>query len=373
MMTLGTAITGSDGKATLTAPLLLPAGLNTVTANYAATTNYQAASVNQQINVLQGAAGPRPGQALYTGTLWAWTTSSTSTTASLALSATIQDLDACSADIRTAKVTFALRNTNGSYTAIQGATNLPVGLVNPADLSVGTANTIIQYNIGNSAAATLDIAVIVGGNYTYNSPASDTLVTIAKPGVANSMIGGAGISLLPITSGTSTTYPIANGYLVASGTGVLDATPNGYMQFSSYVTYTNKGTNPQGSITVQFNSRQAPDGVTQYSTYHRYLIKSTSISSLVSVGPGVQQFNAKGVLQDLTTGASIDGGATFQINVTDGQLAGGTGADKVGVTLYSSKNGSLWFSSSWGPTSSGQPPSTQQKPIVSGSGNVAAQ
>jgi hypothetical protein len=369
--TLGTAITAADGKATLTAPLLLPAGTNTITATYAGTTNYQAGSVNPSINVLPGAAGPRPGQALYTGTTWAWTTGSTSSTASLTLSATIQDLNTCTADIRTAKVTFALRNTNGTYTAIQGATNLPVGLVNPGDLSVGTANTIIQYNIGSGAAASLDIAVIVGGNYAYNNPTSDTLVTIARPGVANSMMGGAGVNLLSFTSGT--TYPIANGYLAASGTAVLDATPNGYMQFSSYVTYTNKGTNPQGSITVQFNSKQAPDGVTQYATYHRYLIKSTSISSLVNVGNGVQQFNAKGVLQDLTTGASIDGGATLQVSVTDGQFAGGTGADKVGVTLYSSKNGSLWFSSSWGPSSAGQPPSTQPKPIVSGSGNVAVQ
>jgi hypothetical protein len=369
--TLGTLVTAADGKATLTAPLLLSAGPATITATCAATLNYQGASLPQPFTVLPAPAGPRPGQPLYTGTTWAWTTSSTSSAASLTLSATIQDLNACTADIRTAKVTFALRTTNGTYTAIQGATNLPVGLVNPADLSVGTANTIVQYNIGSAAAASLDIAVIVGGNYAYNNPASDTFVTIARPGVANSMMGGAGVNLLSFTSGT--TYPIANGYLAASGTAVLDPTPNGYMQLSSYVTYTNKGTNPQGSITVQFNSRQAPDGVTNYSTYHRYLIKSTSISSLVSVGPGVLQFNAKAVLQDLTTGASIDGGATLQVNVTDGQFASGTGADKAGVTLYSSKNGSLWFSSSWGPTSSGQPPSTQQKPIISGSGNVAVQ
>jgi len=236
--------------------------------------------------------------------------------------------------------------------------------VNPGDLSVGTANTIIQYNIGNSAAASLNIAVIVSGNYAFNSAASDTLVTIAKPGVANSMIGGANVDL--------STTPVANGYLAPSPT-VLDPGVNGYMQFSSYVTYTNKGTNPQGNITVQFNSKQAPDGITVYPVYHRYLIKSTSISSLVMVGNGVEQFNTKGVLQDLTTGASIDGGATVQVTVTDGQHAGGSGPDKVGVSVYNSKNGSLWFSSGWGSTDASKPPSTQQKSIVTNSGNGVVQ
>jgi hypothetical protein len=360
---LGTAVTDADGKATLTIPLLLPAGTNVVRASYAATANYQVASVDQAIAVLPGTAGPRPGQALYTGTTWAWTTSGTSSAASLTLSATIQDLDACTADIRTAKVTFALRNTDGTYTAIQGTTNLPVGLVNPGDTSVGTSNAIIQYNIGNSAAASLNIAVIVGGNYTFNNAASDTLVTIARPGVANTMIGGANVNLL--------TAPVANGYL-APAPEVLDPSVNGYMQFSSYVTYTNKGTNPQGNITVQFNSKQAPDGVTVYPVYHRYLIRSTSISSLVKVGNGVQQFNAKGVVQDLTTGASIDGGATVQVTVTDGQYANGSGSDQVGVSVYNSKNGSLWFSSGWG-SNAGKPPSTQQKSIVPNSGNVVVQ
>jgi hypothetical protein len=74
------------------------------------------------------------------------------------------------------------------------------------------------------------------------------------------------------------------------------------------------------------SGRDRPDGITVYPVYHRYLIKSTSISSLVMVGNGVEQFNAKGVLQDLTTGASIDGGATVQVTVTDGQYAGGTSA-----------------------------------------------
>ena len=90
---------------------------------------------------------------------------------------------------------------------------------------------------------------------------------------------------------------------------------------------TNKGTNPQGNITVQFNSKQAPDGVSTYAVFHRYLIKSTSISSLVKLANGVEQFNAKGVVQDLTTGASIIGGATVQVTVTDGQY--GAAADRI--------------------------------------------
>ncbi len=352
-------------------PLSLPTGNNAVGVSYAVTTNYLASQISQVIVVNPGQAGGKPGEGVYTGTVWALTSSSSSSVVNLTLSASIKDLSPCTVDIRAAKVTFAVRNSDNTFTPIQGATNLPVGLVNPSDLTVGTANTILQYNIGNNAGATLNVAVIVGGNYTFNNSAYDQLVTIAKPGQANSMVGGAKINLFGFTDPNGT-YPIANGYLAASST-ALDPSVNGYLQFSSLVTYNKSGSNPQGNITAQFNSKMAPDGVTVYPTYHHYLIKSTSISSLVMVSSGVEQFNAKAVVQDLTAGTSVDGGATLQAIITDGQFGGRIAADKLNVTLYNGKTGGLWFSSSWGPSGTGKPPSPQQKPIVSGSGNVMVQ
>jgi hypothetical protein len=79
-------------------------------------------------------------------------------------------------------VTFATRNTDGvTYTPISGATNLLVGLVDPNDRRYGTASAIVQYNLGNASAATLNIAVIVGGNYLDNKEVFDKVITVAKP------------------------------------------------------------------------------------------------------------------------------------------------------------------------------------------------
>src|SRR5207253_6940896 len=76
---------------------------------------------------------------LYTGSRFFWTTSSTSSTATLTLTATIRDGGVCSGDLTSrgdvtkAKVSFLISSNDGtSWSPVSIGQNLPVGLVDPA-------------------------------------------------------------------------------------------------------------------------------------------------------------------------------------------------------------------------------------------------
>src|SRR5207237_1495885 len=119
------------------------------------------------------------------------TSSPTSSTATVTLSATIKDITAVDptqsppnpdnypGDIRNAKVTFINRDTN---TAI--ASNIPVGLVSSSDTKVGTATYNWNVNIGSGDSAQYTIGVIVEGTTSYyaqNSSDAATVVTVSNP------------------------------------------------------------------------------------------------------------------------------------------------------------------------------------------------
>jgi hypothetical protein len=319
------------------------------------TTDYNGASASVKINVLGCPVGPSlTGSKVYTGSTFAWTTSSTSSTASLVLSTTIKATACPGGFLTSGKVTFGIRTagSNTAYTAITGATNLPVGLVNPTDPTTGTANATVQFNIGNNSAQTYEIAVIVGGNYALNNVAYDALVTVAKPALANTINANATVDMSGI--------PVANGYLMTSGSALSD---DHAMQFAGGVSYSKNGktlNNPQGSLMVTFTSLNLPDGTLDPAgKFHQYMIKSTAISSLAQDPTSKALiFGAKGTLQDLTTGASIDGGGTFQVSV---QPATTTAGAQVGVALFNSKTGGLWFASGWGTSGTQTVPQMQMK------------
>src|SRR5439155_9291387 len=129
----------------------------------------------------------------YTGLLYVTTSSPTSSTATVVLSATIQDITATPeasgdtnfGDIRNARVTFINRDTNTSI-----ATNVPVGLVNPGDTKTGTATYTWTVDIGSADSPTYTIGIIVNNYYTRNSNAEDAIVTVKKPTPGS--IGGGG-------------------------------------------------------------------------------------------------------------------------------------------------------------------------------------
>src|SRR5439155_11772358 len=112
----------------------------------------------------------------YTGSLFYWTAGPSSSTATLTLTATLKN-QLCFGDIRTAKVSFFVRNGT-TMTPITGAQNLPVGLVTPGDTTVGTAAATVQYNIGSAQGTALQIAVVVCGKYLANDPTADASMTV---------------------------------------------------------------------------------------------------------------------------------------------------------------------------------------------------
>jgi hypothetical protein len=296
--------------------------------------------------ITPGAIGPLSSSGIYTGETVFWTTSQSSSTATLTLAVTIRDESGlCAGDIRTARVTFAVRNSDGSTTPINGATNLPVGLADPASRLVGTASAIVQYNLGNADAANLDIAVLVSGNYVLNNPVYDTIVEVARPGPGR--IVGAGAS----------NNQNSNGYLAGAT-----------LCFTNWgldVKYNKSGTNPQGNTSIYVHSYHRPDGTID-TVLHTYRIKSNAIAALaVNVQTGEATFSGKASIQDLTNPSSpvsVDGGAVLQLKLRDVYRKTGDSPDTLAITVQK-KDGGLWFSSNW----IGSPPRTEEKNIATGS------
>src|SRR5207237_9144655 len=134
---------------------------------------------------------------------------------------------------------------------------------------------------------------------------------------------------------------------------------------------TNKGSNPQGQVTMTVQSCEAIDPTTgkasldprcdlnDPATYHLYYIKSNSISSLTLNGATYASFSAKSNVYELPTAANgwvktgLDGGGLMLVTFT----ANG-GADQNGVVCKSStgcaaltvnkSTGGTWYSNSWG-------------------------
>ena len=317
---------------------------------------------------------------LYTGSLYFWTTSSTSSTATLTLSATLRDtFPLCPGDITKAKVTFQISTNGGSsWSNVSSAQNLPVGLVNPNDTSVGTASAISQYNIGSDQSVTLMVRVVVGGNYIYNSSAYDLPITIGKPGLTNSLMGGGKLN----NDGSPF---FANGYF---GLNSINSA------FGSQVQYNKKGVNPQGQVTVTVlscNNRlgvyEAGCSISTPNLWHKYFIKSNSISEL-SLISGSASFGSKtNVSEVLADGSkiSLDGGNTMQLiftpqgqaipqgfftNVNAPYITSSGICNNVGgcasIVIFRSSGG-VWYSSSWGQAPGGSAPRTYVKNVVNGS------
>jgi hypothetical protein len=275
----------------------------------------------------------------YTGPIFYWTTSPNSSTATLTLMATVKT-KTCVADIRTATVSFYIRDplNPSSLTPINGAQNLPVGLVNPGDITTGTAGANVQYNIGSATASTLDIAVIVGGNFIGNDPTTDQMVTIAVP-VAGGQICGGG------TINNAADYGSV-GYLKGSATDPAC--------FSFFVQYNKSGSNPHGSVQIFDRSYYKVDG-TLDTVLHTYMFKSTAISVLsVTLGnpttPSKAQFSSKAnVIEILPNGteSSIEGNDIMTMTLTDYTIeSSNTKPNTLAVTIQRTAGG-MWYSSDW--------------------------
>jgi hypothetical protein len=306
---IGTAPTGQ-----------LAPGARTVTAVFSGVNpNFIVGSPTTTLNVTAEDA-----RATYTGACFASTSSATSNTGTVTLSATIKDISATPdaagdtdpGDIRNAKVTFVDRD-NGNVLAA----NVPVGLVSLGDTTTGTATINVALSTGPADSKSFTVGIIVVNYYTRNASEDDTVVTLSKP-LGTNFITGGGYLTLTNSSG-----------LYAGGVGTK-------CNFGFNVKYNKSNTNLQGNMNIIVRNGGRV-----------YQIKATSLTSLAA-NPlpnltGTATFNAKANIQDITDPLnviSIDGGATLQAKMTD--LGQPGNADSIAITVWN-RGGGLWFASNW--------------------------
>ncbi|MBK9711261.1 MAG: Ig-like domain repeat protein [Kouleothrix sp.] len=262
-------------------------------------------------------------RATYSGNSLFWTSSATSTSANVTLSATIQDItaadpasDGSAGDIRNARVTFINRDTNTPFT---NCSNLPIGLVGAGDAKTGAATCSTTLSAGNTGATQYTVGFIVSGYYARNASTDNDVITVAQPLTSSFITGGGSL-------------------LLSSSSGLKPGTPGSKSNFGFNVKYNKSGTNLQGSVNIIVRSGGRV-----------YQIKGNAISSLGVAKPKAN-FTGKASIQDITNPLSpsaVDGNATLQLWMTDNGEPGSM--DTLGIQVLN-KSGGTWFSSNWSGT-----------------------
>src|SRR2546427_154150 len=267
------------------------------------------------VNVTQENADP----VVYTWPSMQFTASTTTTTATVQLQATIADInDGSRGDIRNAVVHFMNMDTVPAtelcQVAYPASSPKSFALINPADSTQATAGCPSTFSLGSADSNSWDIGIFVDGYYTRAAQIDDSMVTVSKP-LASQFITGGGY--LRLTSATA---------------GINSGDVGSKNNFGFNVKYNSKGTNLQGRI----NTIIRRNG-------HLYQVKGNNLQSLgvlyCNSGTGCTAtpqngctYNASSVcwikatfkgganIQDVTNAAnpiSLDGGATLQMDMTD--------------------------------------------------------
>jgi hypothetical protein len=288
-----------------------------------AAANYTFKFVNGTLTVKQEDA-----RLAYTGNLFVQTASTTSTTATVLLTATIYDISYFPTDpaydpypgtISKAVVTFVNRDTGAIL-----ADHVPVSLVSSSNPEVGTASASVTLSAGTMGGTAYTIGTVVGytateGYYTRNSNMDDAVVTVSQP-IGTGFITGAG-------------------YVVASSSAGTYAAKVGTREYFGFnVKFNTSGTTLQGNF----------DSIVRATNGHVYLINSTSITSLTISGTTLNKATllAKANLIDVTNPlnpVSIGKNYTLQVNMTDNGEPGTN--DTIGIALWNGNT--LLFSSNW--------------------------
>ena len=282
-----------------------------------------------QLEILPADVNP-VADAFYTGACFFWSNPNTKI-ASLTLAATLKNAPGTFGDIRTAKVSFYSRDGN-TLIPINGAQDLPVGLVNPADPGLGSASVTVQYNMGAANASVLNIAVLISGNYSANDPATDKTITVAVP-VAGGQICG-GINLLNLQS-----------------QGIIAGAAGWETNAGFSVQFNNGLKNPQGKVEIKIVSYKDRYGITG-SILRTYVIRSNSITSFSQNGH-LAQFSSKANLSEIIDGVvqPIEGNCILLLQLSDGDNLQPIQPDQLSITLFRNKAG-IWFSGNWNGISS---------------------
>ena len=271
----------------------------------------------------------------YTGPIYAWTTTPTSSTGTVTLSATIVDANVPVGDVRGAIISFYYINTDGSRTPIPSAQNLPVGLVDQLDGTVGAVSADVQLNLGNQLSADYMVGIEIKGGYINDpqSPESQAQITIYKQ-TAGGRINGA--AELVNSVNTNGQIKGAIGYTT---------------EVSFDVTYNKKGRNPQGRVSIVIWSWYDANGLLD-NTLHKYIITSNAINATVVNQPdqGHAYFSSKANLKEEINGQtfSVQGNSVLQMWLFDENNDGGP--DGLLGIQYDRQDGGIWYSSNWNGT-----------------------
>jgi len=218
---------------------------------------------------------PEDARGTYSGPLLLSTADIDTSTATVPLRVTIQDISAAlpgedpdAGDVTHATVTFMNRDTN---TII--AEQVPVTWLDPEDPTTGTAGYDWTVDLGNQDAESYTIGVIIDGFYGRDSALDNTVVTVSKP-LQNFITGG--------------------GYLInQSSAGLYAGDVGERTNFGFNVKFNKQLTNIQGKVNLIIRQQG-----------HVYQIRTNSTESLViqAVDPLTQQavITAKANLKDIT-------------------------------------------------------------------------
>jgi hypothetical protein len=246
-----------------------------------------------------------------------WVTSGTnSTTAQVVLTASMQDLTGTA--LIGATVDFIELASNKVLAS--GVQVSPI----PGSPGLGTANKVVTLSSGQYGSQEYLILVKLTGNYDNSAQAAadkTATVVVSKLAAPSETIGG----------GT-----LAN---LAGKAGTYGQTASGTTSYSVGLKYNNKGTNPQGKISLAIEQL---DGSTIY-------VKSNSILSIVATGTtndkDVTVYTKAGIsrIDSLGNVTSLGAGVTLRMDAHDGGASG----DTIGFTILSTKDSTMYYSNDW--------------------------
>jgi MBG domain-containing protein/Big-like domain-containing protein len=310
-------------SASIVGTYTITAAVGTLTAG-----NYSFAFVNGTLSIT-----PKEAPVAYIGQTAFYSSGSSSTTAQVTLSASVQDTTGSGGTLANATVTFTDLLTGKVL-----ASGVKVTPVTGSSIPTGTANTVVTLSTGNYGAQQYLIEVSLGGMYkntqqTGAAPGTDPynaahpVVAVMIPPTQYSMQGSASITKLASAAGTY-----------------------GDAATSSYVVglkYNNKGTNPQGQIQLVL---ERADGT--------YYVKSNSITSVAFAGSTIPAndmtvYTKASIYRVGAGGAltSIDGGVTLRMDAHEGCTTSpncsSSNGDTIGFTVLSGKDSSLYYSNNW--------------------------
>ena len=279
---------------------------------------------------------PRGALVNYIGQQVFVTSGSSSTTAQVTLSASVQDPTGLG--LSGAKVDFI--DCSSSCPGKTLASGVPVSPVQNQGDFTGTANTVVTLSTGQFGSQSYQILVKMTGNYDNSAqpvPDKTATVVVMQPAATYQTIGGGMFQALGARAG------------IYAGSNVEPS-------FSVGMTYNKSLTNLKGQISLTIYQA---DGIVY--------VKSNSISSMAITGSGNSQsatiYTKSSMYEVLNNGTTvaIDGNVTLRMDIVEGSPAA-----QVGFTVLSSKDSSLYYSNNWLLT--GSPP--VWKTVVEGTDNA---